>query len=112
MKDANGNVSKAKSAKVTAAAVAAPIAQQAQPVAAPVVYGNAAVSKTSQATTPDTSADMTIWIGKWFKVTMKNEGYYTGKSGLSTDRQSIPGYLQDLGLGSGQSGFRCGSIPI
>jgi hypothetical protein len=95
VKDTNGNVSKAKSAKVTAApAAVALVAQQVQPMAAPAAYGNAAASKTSQATTPDTSADMTIWIGRWFKVTMKNEGYYGGKSGFTNDRQNIPGYLK------------------
>jgi hypothetical protein len=37
---------------------------------------------------------MTIWIGRWFKVAMRNEGYYDGPSGFTNDRQDIPGYLK------------------
>jgi hypothetical protein len=48
----------------------------------------------SQAAMPETSTDMTIWVGRWFKVTMRNEGYYDGKSGFTNDRQDIPGYLK------------------
>ncbi len=102
MKDTSGNVSKAKSAKVTAAPAAA-----ATVVAAPAVYGNASVSKTSQAAMPDTSADMTIWIGKWFKVAMKNEGYYGGKSGFTNDRQNIPGYLKIWDWDPARQAFPC-----
>jgi hypothetical protein len=106
VKDANGNVSKAKGAKVTAApAAAANVAQQARP--APAVYGNAAASETSQAAMPETSADMTIWVGRWFKVAMKNEGYYGGKSGFTNDRQNIPGYLKIWDWDPARQAFPC-----
>lgn len=107
VKDANGNVSKPKSAKV-AALVAAPVAQQAQtatvpvtqPVqkaqtnAAPATQPSATMSGMSQPAMPDTPADMMVWVGKWFKISMKNQGFYMGSSGLSSDRQSVAGYLK------------------
>lgn len=36
---------------------------------------------------------MGIWVGKWFKITMRNKGYYDQNSGLSGDRASIVKYL-------------------
>jgi len=42
----------------------------------------------------DPIQDMAIWVGTWFKVTMKNEGFYTGNSGLSNDRESFIRYLK------------------
>jgi hypothetical protein len=35
-----------------------------------------------------------VWVGKWFKISMKSQGFYMGKSGLSSDRQNVPGYLK------------------
>ena len=93
VKDANGNVSKPMRARVTAP-LAAPVAQQSQSMAAAVAQPSPTVAETSMAAMPDAPADMSMWIGKWFQITMKNQGFYTGKSGLSTDRQTVPGYLK------------------
>jgi hypothetical protein len=107
VKDANGNVSKAKGAKVTAASAAAAAVSQAQPVAGPAVYGNRAASQASQPATQVDSADMAIWIGRWFKVVMRNEGYYGGQSGFTNDRQNIPGYLKIWDWDPTRQAFQC-----
>jgi hypothetical protein len=100
VKDANGNVSKSMSAKVAAGALAVPATQQAQPLqraqatAASTGQAGATMAGAPQAVTPDASAGMTIWEGVWFKLTIKNMGYYNAQSGLSGDRQQTPGYLK------------------
>jgi len=38
--------------------------------------------------------DMTLWVGKWFKITEKNTGYSFGNSGFRTDSGSYVGYLK------------------
>lgn len=37
---------------------------------------------------------MSIWAGKWFSITMKNKGYYTGQGTLSNDGGEVRGYLK------------------
>ena len=41
-----------------------------------------------------TGTGMSLWAGKWFKVNMKNKGYYTEGSGLSSDRETMAKYLR------------------
>jgi len=40
------------------------------------------------------TVNMGVWAGKWFKMNMKNKGYYTEGSGLSNDRETIVRYLR------------------
>jgi hypothetical protein len=42
---------------------------------------------------PGAEEGMEMWSGRWFKVTLQNEGYYVEGLGLSSDRHSVPGYL-------------------
>ena len=111
-KDAAKNVSPSLSAQVTITLPVAPVVQNATSQApAPSVEVPAvpqtAQSPTSQAaapsvtpatvpqmTTPHSISDMHIWVGRWFKINVQNKGFYTAQSGLSSDRQSIPGYLK------------------
>ena len=54
-------------------------------------------------TTPPASSDspdMTIWVGKWFKVTLRNAGYYDETQGLTGERQKVVGYLKIRGWDS------------
>jgi len=48
-------------------------------------------------TPPDTTGpDMAIWQDQWFKVTVKNEGYFMENIGLSGDRHKISAYIKIL----------------
>ena len=41
------------------------------------------------------TTDLSIWVGKWFKVKIQNRGYYNEKENrLSNDRQSLSAYLK------------------
>jgi len=51
---------------------------------------NATVTVTSSSPTED----MSIWIGKWFKITEKNKGYNAAGSGLIKDEATFVGYLK------------------
>jgi hypothetical protein len=90
-KDANGNVSRPKSARVTA--TAAVVATQAQ-ATAPATQPSATMSGMSQPAMTGTPAGMMVWIEQWFKISLKNQGFYMDKAGLSSDRQSVAGYLK------------------
>jgi hypothetical protein len=103
VKDANGNVSKPKKAKVTASAVTV-AAKQAQSTVAPTAQSQQNTQATALSNPP---ADLTVWVGKWFKVSMKNQGFYVGKSGLSSDRQSVPGYLKIWNWDPANGIFEC-----
>ena len=54
------------------------------------------LSRTVTITAPDSTAtpDMTIWVGKWFKVTERNTGYSVGSSGIIRNSGSFVGYLK------------------
>ena len=41
-----------------------------------------------------TAEDMTLWIGKWFKVTEKNTGYHFDSSALNKSNAAYIGYLK------------------
>jgi hypothetical protein len=55
-----------------------------------------ALSATVIITAPDTTTppDMTIWVGKWFKITTKITGSCSGSSGMLSDSGSFAGYLK------------------
>jgi hypothetical protein len=104
VKDVNRNISKPKAAKVTApvAAVAAQqpqstqlkvansvtaaVTQQAQSLVAPVVQPQ---QNTQTTAVPNASVDMTVWVGKWFKITEKISN--------SQGTNSITGYMKIWG---------------
>jgi len=54
------------------------------------------LSRTVTITLPDSTAspDMTIWVGKWFKITEKITGFSVGTSGIVKDSGSYVGYLK------------------
>jgi hypothetical protein len=54
------------------------------------------LSATVTITLPDSTAapDLTIWVGKWFKITEKTTGYSVGALGIVKDSGSSVGYLK------------------
>jgi hypothetical protein len=64
--------------------------------------GNVSLSRTALVTItastpppgPGTSPNMTNWVGKWFKVTEKDDGYYATNSTLTKDNSSVVAYLK------------------
>ena len=93
VKDVNGNVSTPKAAKVTA-----PVGVLAAKPAAAMAASATQTKATDQGTStePVTAADddMSLWIGRWFKIDMTADGYDPARSKLSGDRQTIAGYLK------------------
>jgi len=101
VKDANGKVSKPKRAKVTAP-VAAAVAQQTQSIPAPPApagltqgaqSATAPVAQSQQntqaAVASNSATDMTVWVGKWLKVTEKISN--------SQETNSTTGYMKIWG---------------
>jgi len=99
-KDAAKNVSLKTSAPVALTlAAAAPVAQgatQNSTLSATTQNTAASTSKTSSAQTntmaPTATADMTAWVGKWFKISIKNQATI-GNSGGNGERQTVAAYL-------------------
>ena len=93
VKDVNGNVSTPKAAKVTA-----PVGVLAAKPAAATAASATQTKATDQGTStePVTAADddMSLWIGRWFKIDMTADGYDPARSKLSGDRQTVAGYLK------------------
>ncbi len=60
-----------------------------------------AISGTASVTVSDstpTDLDMTVWIGKWIKMNIQNEGYYEeDRNQLSNDRERFSAYLKITG---------------
>jgi hypothetical protein len=112
VKDAGKNVSLSLSAQVTLTLTAPQAAQNPTSPATALsatasTVPQGAQNPTSQAAAPDATIstapqtaisnaipDMQNWVGRWFKINVQNKGFYTSQSGLSSDRQSIPGYLK------------------
>lgn len=102
-KDAAKNVSKSLSASVT---LSLTVAQVAQNLTSPASAPSGTVSTAPQTAIPDTVPHMEIWVGKWFKLNVENKGFYTGQSGLSSHRQSVPGYFKIWAWDSAKKFFR------
>jgi hypothetical protein len=80
VKDAAGNVSLARAALVT-------------------------IKVSTPPPSPGTLPDMTNWVGKWFKITERNTGYYIRNSALAIDRSSVVAYLKIWDWDSSQKIF-------
>ena len=99
-KDAAKNVSLKTSAPVAITLVAAaPLAQgatQTSTLSATTQNAAASTSNTFSAQTnmmaPAATADMTAWVGKWFKITIKNQAAI-GNSGVNAGGQTVAAYL-------------------
>jgi hypothetical protein len=87
-KDAAGNIRKSLPAQVTLT-----LATAAQSMGT----STAAIRGTPTEAVTAVDEDMSPWIGIWFKVDMKAEGYDPVRSKLSGDRQTVPGYLKIWG---------------
>jgi hypothetical protein len=75
-KDAANNVSASKNATVTITLTPTPPPPGPEPVPAD---------------------EMGAWVGTWFSITMRNEGFFVTGVGLTNDRQSVKGYVNISG---------------
>ena len=99
-KDAAKNVSLKSSAPVAltlaAAAPAAQGATQNSTLSATTQNAAASTSNSLSAQTntmaPTATADMTTWVGKWFKISIKNQATI-GNSGVGGEPQTVAAYL-------------------
>jgi hypothetical protein len=52
------------------------------------------VSATTTISSSSNGPNLTVWVGKWFKITEKNTGYHYAKPTLSRANSSYTGYLK------------------
>ena len=58
------------------------------------VSATTTISSTTPPSTPEEAPDLTVWVGKWFKLTEKNTGYQYVNPGLTKMNASYTGYLK------------------
>jgi len=58
------------------------------------VSATTTISSTAPPTTPDEAPDLTVWVGKWFKLAEKNTGYQYVNPDLTKMSASYTGYLK------------------